>query len=54
MRPVNEVVMLIAGMVAVAVNEAVLRAGAGPLPCGQVWLNAKSQKLAQCRLRPTF
>ena len=42
MRPVNEVVVLIAGVVPVAVDEAVVRAGAGPLPCGQVWLSAKS------------
>ena len=34
MRPVNEVVVLIAGVVPVAVDEAVVRAGAGPLPCG--------------------
>ena len=38
MRPVNEVVVLIAGVVSVAVDEAVVRAGAGLLPCGQVWL----------------
>ena len=36
MRPVNEVVVLIAGVVHVAVNEAVVRAGAGPILCGQV------------------
>ena len=42
MRPVNEVVVLIAGAVPVVVDEAVVRAGAGPLPCGQVWLNAKN------------
>ena len=42
MRPVNEVVVLIAGVVPVAVDEAVVRAGAGPVPCGQVWLSAKS------------
>ena len=33
--------MLIAVVVSVAVHEAVVRAGAGPVPCGQVWLSAK-------------
>ena len=42
MRPVNEVVELIAGMVPVVVDEAVVRAGAGPVPCDQAWLSAKS------------
>ena len=39
MRPVNEVVVLIAGAVPVAVDEAVVRADAGPVPvfrCGLV------------------
>ena len=35
--------MLIAGAVPVAVNEAVVRAGVGPVPCYQVWLSAKSR-----------
>ena len=45
MRPVNEVVVLIAGVGPVSVNEAVVwaRAGPLPLPCGQVWLSAKSR-----------
>ena len=34
--------MLIAGarVVPAAVDEAVVRAGAGPVPCDQVWLSA--------------
>ena len=36
------VVVLIAGVVPVAVNEAVVRAGAGPVPCDQVWLSTNS------------
>ena len=45
MRPVNEVVVLIAGVVPVAVDEAVVRADAGPvpLPCDQVWLGASAK-----------
>ena len=39
-------VVLIAGVVPVAVNEAVVRAGAGPVPCDQVWLSAKSRNSA--------
>ena len=46
MRPVNEVVVLIAGVMSVAVNEAVVQAGAGPVPYGQVWLGAKSRHSA--------
>ena len=38
--------MLVAGVVPVAVDEAVVRAGAGPVPCGQVWLSAKSRHSA--------
>ena len=38
--------MLIAGAVPVAVDEAVVRAGAGPVPCDQVWLSAKSRHSA--------
>ena len=38
--------MLIARVVPVAVDEAVVRAGTGPVPCGQVWLSAKSRHSA--------
>ena len=38
--------MLIAGAVPVVVDEAVVRAGAGPVPCDQVWLSAKSRHSA--------
>ena len=38
--------MLIAGAVSVAVNEARVRAGVGPVPCDQVWFSAKSRHSA--------
>ena len=38
--------MLIAGTVSLAVDEAVVRTGAGPVPCDQVWLSAKSRHSA--------
>ena len=42
-REARGVVVLIAGVVPVAVNEALVRASAGPVPCDQVWLSAKSR-----------
>ena len=53
MCPVDELVVLIGGVVPVTVNEAVVRAGAGPVPCGQIWLSAKSRHSA-AYVRPTF
>ena len=49
MRPVDEVIVLIQGVVPVAVDEAVVRAGAGPVRCGQVWLSAKNRHSAASR-----
>ena len=37
---------MIAGVVTVAVGEAVMRAGADLVPCGQMWLSAKSRHSA--------
>ena len=45
-REVGEVAVLIVGAVPVAVDEAMVRAGAGPVPCDQVWLSAKSRHSA--------
>ena len=45
-REAGGVVVLIAGTVPVAVDEAVVRAGAGPVPRDQVWLSAKSRHSA--------
>ena len=38
--------MLIAGELVVALDDAVVWAGAGPVPCYQVWLSAKSRHSA--------
>ena len=46
MRPVDEVVVPIAGVVPVAFDETVMRVGTGPVPCDQVWLSAKSRHSA--------
>ena len=45
-REAGGVVVLIAGVVLVAVDEAVVRAGDGPVPCAQVFLSAKSRHIA--------
>ena len=45
-REARGVVVLIAGAVSVAIDEAVVRAGAGLVPCDQVWLSAKSRHSA--------
>ena len=45
-REAGGVVVLIAGVVPVAVDEAVVRARAGLVPCDQVWLSAKSRHSA--------
>ena len=37
-RDAGGVAVLIAGVVPVAIDEAVVQAGFGPVPCGQVWL----------------
>ena len=46
MRPANEVLVLIAGVVPVAVDGVVVWAGAGPAPCCQVSLSAKKRHSA--------
>ena len=43
MQPVDEVVVPLGRAVPVVVDEAVVRAGVGPVPCDQVWLSAKSR-----------
>ena len=45
-REAGGVVVLIAGVVFAAINEAVVRAGTYPVPCGQVRLSAKSKHSA--------
>ena len=45
-REARGVVVLIAGAVSVAIDEAVVRAGAGLVPCDQVWLSAKNRHSA--------
>ena len=42
-REAGGVVVLIAGAVPVAIDEAVVRACTGPVPCDQVWLSAKNR-----------
>ena len=46
MQPVDEVVVPLGRAVPVVVDEAVVRAGVGPVPCDQVWLSAKSRHSA--------
>ena len=46
MRPVDEVDVLIAGVLPVLVDETVMQVGTGPVPCDQVWLSAKSRHSA--------
>ena len=45
----DEVVVLLGGEVPAAINEAAVRAGAGPIPCDQGWLCAKSRHSAASR-----
>ena len=52
MCPVDEVIVLIGGVMLVAVDETVMRAGAGHVPCGQVWLSVKRRHSAASR--PTY